>query len=160
MVWDSWLRACSYYWNLRDLAPLLRRLQVRSPRILSGHLRRAWAPDRSKKPGWARELFQRWEYPSSLSSTILANEYQLIRPYRNSRPPSPAAPSAHFLPRKLCGEPANKDPYQVSGMKLWLPELQVEEQEARKVRAGSRSPYQVSGMRLRLQGAASGRPVG
>ncbi len=50
----------------------------------------------------------------------------------------PPTPSAHFLPRKLRGEPANK--------RLWLPELQVE--EAKKVRAGLGSPYQVGGMRL------------
>ncbi len=61
---------------------------------------------------------------------------------------------------KLCGEPANKDPYQVGGIRLRFPELQAEKQEARKVRAGSRSPYQVGGMRLQLYGAAGGRPVG
>ncbi len=46
-------------------------------------------------------------------------------------------------------------------MRLRLPELQVEEQEVRKVevrklKAELRSPYQVDGMRLRLQGAAGG----
>ncbi len=59
-------------------------------------------------------------------------------------------PSAHFLPRKLRGEPVNEDPYQVGGMRLRLPELQAEEQEARKLKVGSRSPYQVGGMKLRL----------
>ncbi len=66
---------------------------------------------------------------------------------------------------KLRGEPANEGPYQVGEIRLRPPELQVEEQEARKVetrkvRAGSGSPYQVGGMRLRLQRAADGRPVG
>ncbi len=52
---------------------------------------------------------------------------------------------------KLHGEPTNEDSYQVGGMRLRLPELQAQDQEGRKVGAGSRSPYQVSGMRLRLQ---------
>ncbi len=57
----------------------------------------------------------------------------------------PPAPSAYFLPQKLRREPANE--------RLRLPELQVEEQEAREFKVGSRSPYQVGGIRLQLQGA-------
>ncbi len=60
---------------------------------------------------------------------------------------------------KLRGEPANKDPYYVDGMRLRLPELQAEEQEAKKVKARSRSPYQVGEMRLQLQRAAGGKLV-
>ncbi len=60
---------------------------------------------------------------------------------------------------KLCGEPANENPYKVGGIRLRFSELQAEEQEARKVRARSRSPYQVDRMRLPLQGAAGGSPV-
>ncbi len=57
---------------------------------------------------------------------------------------------------KLCSKSANKGLYQVGRMRLRLPELQVEEQEARKVKAkkvktGLRSPYQIGEMRLRLQ---------
>ncbi len=59
-----------------------------------------------------------------------------------------ATPSAHFLPWKLRGEPANKNPYQVGEIRLQLPELQVEDQEVRKLRVGLESLYQVGGMRL------------
>ncbi len=56
---------------------------------------------------------------------------------------------------KFYGEPTNKSPYQVGEIRLWLPELQAEEQEVRKVKVkklkvGSKSPYQVGGMRLWL----------
>ncbi len=83
-VWDSRLGAYIYHWNFRDLVLLLRRLQVRSPRIPSSYLERAWAPDKPKKPGWVRGLFQRWEIPSSSLSTILANELQSVKPHRSS----------------------------------------------------------------------------
>ncbi len=62
----------------------------------------------------------------------------------------PPISSVHFFPHKLRGELANKDPYQVPGMKLWLPKLQAKEQEAKKLRVGLGSPYQVDRMRLQL----------
>ncbi len=57
---------------------------------------------------------------------------------------------------KFCDKPANKGLYQVGGMRLRLSELQIEEQEARKVEAKkiktrSRSSYQIGEMKLRLQ---------
>ena len=57
--------------------------------------------------------------------------------------------SFNYTWNKLYNKPANKDPYQIGRMRLWLLELQ--EQEVKKVKIGSRSPYQFSGMRLQLQ---------
>ena len=47
--------------------------------------------------------------------------------------------SLNYAWNKLRGEPVNEDPYRVGRMRLRLPELQAEDQEARKVRAGSGS---------------------
>ncbi len=52
----------------------------------------------------------------------------------------PLAPSAHFLPQKLRGEPTNKNLYQVGRMRLRLPELQAEKQEASQGRIGKSLP--------------------
>ncbi len=42
--------------------------------------------------------------------------------------------SLNYAWNKLRGEPANSDSYRVGGMRLRLPKLQAEDQEARKVR--------------------------
>ena len=73
MTWRQYLEGCKY----EDL-------------VLTDHSnlrqRRAWAPDRSEKPGWGGHS-QRWEPPNSSSSAILANKHQPVRPHRRRLSP-------------------------------------------------------------------------